>query len=253
MTKNSNQTAPEILVKTQLLGLQMVNATANQVLEYIVNFLKNPSNSKQKLLIFTPNPEMIVYAHRHPETKKILNHAQINLPDGVGLTMAASILGQPLKQRIAGVDFMEKLCQECNEKPIKIGLLGAGPGVAEKTSKCLRIKFPKLQIVFAQAEWPSTPQALPEIDILFVAFGFPKQEEWIVKNIPNLPVKAAMAVGGSFDYISGKVSRAPYFMRMLGLEWLYRLIRQPWRWKRQLALIEFILLVVQERFKTIGL
>jgi len=84
------------------------------------------------------------------------------------------------------------------------------------------------------------------VDILFVAYGFPKQEEWIAKNLPKLPVKAAMGVGGAFDYISGNVSRAPFFVRAIGLEWLFRLIRQPWRIKRQLRLATFILLVIKE-------
>src|SRR5579884_3272517 len=92
------------------------------------------------------------------------------------------------------------------------------------------------------------PHAISHIDILFVAFGFPKQEEFISKNLDKLPVTAMVGVGGAFDYISGKVSRAPLIVRFIGFEWLYRLIRQPWRFKRQLALVEFMWMVMKTRF-----
>ena len=90
-------------------------------------------------------------------------------------------------------------------------------------------------------------ETLTEIDILFVAFGVPKQEEWIYENLGKIPVKAAMGVGGAFDYISGTVTRAPYVVRVMGFEWLFRLLKQPWRWKRQMALLEFILLVFKQK------
>ena len=100
---------------------------------------------------------------------------------------------------------------------------------------------------FAEAELSQAKNQFPNTDILFVAYGFPKQEEWIAKHLEELPIKAAMAVGGSFDYISRRVDRAPVFIRSAGFEWLYRLIRQPWRIKRQLALVQFVGLVLQEK------
>lgn len=101
------------------------------------------------------------------------------------------------------------------------------------------------------AEAPNSKFIIPnskEIDILFVAFGFPKQEQWIAEHLEKLPIRVAMGVGGAFDYLSGRVSRAPFFLRSLGLEWLYRLVRQPWRIKRQLALVEFTGLVLKAKF-----
>ncbi len=230
------------LVKKNIIDLQMIDMTANDVLEYVIDFVQKPLDKNNKLLIFTPNPEIVVYAKSHPEFQNLLNQAQINLPDGIGITWAASYLGKPLRERITGIDFMLNLCQKSNENPIRIGLLGAGPGIADKTAECLIKKYHNLKIDFVASEWDGKDIS---VDILFVAFGFPKQEQWIAQNLPKLSVKSAMAVGGSFDYISAEVSRAPYLLRRIGLEWFYRLIRQPWRWKRQLALIEFIALVLQ--------
>ncbi len=250
-----------MLKTTQLLGVTITNETTENVLEYVYNHLKN---GKNKLFITTPNPEILVYANSHQDYKRLLNQANLSLPDGVGVFIASGLLGNTLKERIPGVDFMEELINKSDGKAVSIGLLGAGRGIAKRTAECLKEKYPWVRIAFAGAEWPddgfkikdlrfkNTSEASssqPQIDILFVAFGFPKQEEWISKNLERLPVKAAMGVGGAFDYISGNVPRAPYIIRAMGFEWLYRLIRQPWRFKRQLALFEFIWLVVKDRIR----
>lgn len=145
-----------------------------------------------------------------------------------------------------------------------MGFLGAGPKIALKTAECLQRKYPGLRVVFAGEEWGKNEihkdqqmangkwQIEDGIDILFVAFGFPGQEEWMANHIGKVPVRVMMGVGGAFDYISGKVTRAPYFLRVLGLEWLYRLLRQPWRLKRQFALIAFLLLLMREYKKDSG-
>jgi N-acetylglucosaminyldiphosphoundecaprenol N-acetyl-beta-D-mannosaminyltransferase len=129
-----------------------------------------------------------------------------------------------------------------------VGFLGAGPHVAGLTAECLREKYPGLKINFTETEW-NFEKEYPKTDILFVAFGSPKQEIWIAENLSRLPVKVAIGVGGAFDFVSGKVKRAPVFARKLGLEWLFRLIIEPWRIKRQTRLIKFIFLVCKEKFK----
>lgn len=235
--------------KKNILGVGISNATRQEILEYIWEVVKNRS---QKLKIFTPNPEMIVAAANDSELKHMLNEADISLCDGAGLYSAARFLKQPLKERITGVDLMENLCKESVRKGASIGLLGAGAGVAEKTAECLRKKYPGIKIVFVTDELRDSEgkdlqftnkDNAKHIDILFVAFGFPKQERWIIEHIEKLPITVAMGVGGAFDYISGTVPRAPKLVRSLGMEWLYRLIHQPWRWRRQLALVEFVYLV----------
>lgn len=250
-----------MLKKNILLDVGITNATDDSILEYLY---ANVKKNHKKFFIVTPNPEILVYAHKHPEYKTILNKAEIALPDGVGVFIAGGVLGQPFKQRIPGVDFIEELCKKSQEKTLSMGFLGGGPGVARSTAECLLKKYPWIKVRWVGEEWendkndterssqktmtfaPYISEKDP-IDILFVAFGFPKQEKWIYENLEHLPVRAAMGVGGSFDYLSGKVIRAPYVIRAMGFEWLFRLIRQPWRLKRQFALIEFIWLLLHAK------
>ncbi len=229
----------------QLLGISFTNATEQEALDYVFETLLH---DKKKSYIVTPNPEIVVYALTHSSFKSILNQAQLALPDGVGITLGAWWLGKPFSQRITGVDFMLLSCRESVKRAVKIGLLGAGVGVAERTAERLRFLYPGIQIVFVGEEWPGKNDTNPQaIDMLFVAFGHPKQEEWIATNLERLPVKVAMGVGGAFDYLAGDVVRAPEMVRKLGLEWLFRLIRQPWRWKRQLSLFRFGYFILREK------
>ena len=269
-----------MLQSIKILGVSVTNEKADKILEYVVSRVKN---GNKKLFIVTPNPEILAYAQAHPDYKAKLNHAEVALPDGIGLLIAGQILSTPLKERITGVDFIEMVCKTTRENPMSIGFLGGRGGVAEEAVKRLKKKYPWIQVVFVGEEWdkegfnrgpvnssfpqvldlneasfndlrasgnPSavaTPPKNKQIDILFVAFGFPKQEEWIYENLPKLPVKAAVGVGGAFDYLSGKVPRAPKFVQAIGLEWVFRLFIQPWRWKRQLALFTFIYLILKKR------
>lgn len=250
---------------TKLLGVTITNESEDKILEHVLKLVK----IGKKFTIVTPNPEILVYADKHEKYKNILNNAQIALPDGVGVVLAGKLVGKPFKSRVTGVDFIQNLCKITGENPISMGFLGGRGKVAERAVECLRKKYPWIKVAFVGQEWseagfdlPSTISAhprpsrsshsFPTIDILFVAYGFPKQEEWIAEHLENLPVTAAMGVGGSFDYLSGEVVRAPGFVRAWGFEWLFRLIRQPWRLKRQLALLEFIWLVIKERLTLKG-
>ncbi len=227
-----------------LLGVGINNLKIENVLELII---KGLVKNEKKYYVVTPNPEILVLADSNPAYKKVLNGAKLALPDGIGVMVASTLLGKPLREKISGVDLMENLCKEVSKRPITVGFLGAGANVAELTAECLREKYPGLKVNFTETEW-SFEKKYPETDILFVAFGSPKQEIWIAENLSRLPVKVAIGVGGAFDFVSGKVRRAPVFMRKLGLEWLFRLIIQPWRIKRQLRLIKFTFLVCKEKF-----
>lgn len=239
-----------MLSKKNILGIGFTDAKETEVLEYILQGLEK---DKQKYSIFTPNPEILMLANSMPEYKNIVNSAKLALPDGIGVMIAGKVMGEELKQRITGVDFVESLCKAVAEKPITVGFLGAGSGIAEQTAKCLINKFPNLKVVFTERGGPDDKTVhlikdqKKEIDILFVAFGSPKQEIWISENLNELPVKIAIGVGGAFDLISGKVKRAPLWIQKSGFEWLFRLINQPWRVKRQFALIRFVMLVLKEK------
>ena len=210
-------------------------------------------------------------AYHNKVYQDVLKSAQVMLPDGVGLLWAAKILGKPLQGRITGVDFMEKLCHQMSNRGLTVGFVGGRNKVAERTADCLKKRYPNLTVAYAAPEWGladgewqvvgskdktdlkgsdhklHATRHKPDIDILFVAYGAPKQEEWIHENLPNIPVRSAMGVGGAFDYISGEVSRAPKGMQKVGLEWMYRLVREPWRFRRQMKLVEFMRLVLAEK------
>lgn len=245
------QTLPTI----DLLGINVTTASKEKILEYIAISLEKP---QKKLFIVTPNPEIIMYARSHPDFKDIMNEADIALPDGIGATSALLLCGKGHIQRITGTDMVDDLLDYLSKRkktesegaknPYKIGLFGGMPGVAEKAAECLQKKYSGIEISFASDVWEEKKMKDKRLDILFVALGFPKQERWLFENLGKSQATIGIGVGGAFDFISGEVSRAPVFIRTIGLEWFYRLLVQPWRIKRQLALISFSLLVLKEAF-----
>jgi N-acetylglucosaminyldiphosphoundecaprenol N-acetyl-beta-D-mannosaminyltransferase len=231
--------------KIYLLGVGFNNLKIKEVLELIIKGLKK---SEEKYYVVTPNPEILVIANSDSNYKNVLNRAKLALPDGIGVIIASRLLLTPLKERIHGVDLMDSLCKKVSKQPITVGFIGAGPHVADLAAECLRNKYPGLIINFTETEW-NFEKKYPETDILFVAFGSPKQEIWIAENLSRLPVKVAIGVGGAFDFVSGKIKRAPVFVRKLGLEWLFRLVKEPRRIKRQLRLVKFMVLICIEKLK----
>lgn len=205
--------------------------------------------------VVTVNPEFVMEAQRLPEFRSILNNAHLALPDGVGLLLAGRIQGVPLKERVTGVDTVVGAAALAARKGYRLFLLGAAPGVAEETARRLLQANPGLDIAGTYAGSPA-PEEEDEIvariaaaapDMLFVAYGAPKQDIWIARNLHRLNVPIAMGVGGAFDFIAGRAKRAPRWVQRAGLEWLHRLVREPWRWRRMLALPRFLIRVVVEQ------
>lgn len=242
-----------------LFGVNITTSSRVEILEYLKENLKK--NSKG-MVIVTPNPEIIMYARKHPDFMNILNEADIALPDGVGISIAAKCMGLGRIEKLPGVEFMEELVGMIsqlnkvvqgpskgygqNKKSVNsIGLFGGLPGVAELTGLCLQKKYSGTVISYASHTWDTHKLSHKDMSVLFVALGHPKQEKWMHDNANEIPAKIIMGVGGSFDFISGRVRRAPGILQKIGLEWLFRLINQPWRWKRQLALISFTVLTVK--------
>lgn len=234
----------------EILGIKISEATKEQALQKVAEFL----NSSGQHTVFTPNPEIVVKAQKDEYFKKVLNSGDLNLCDGMGLQIFTKI------KRIPGVDFMINICQLAAEQGRGVYLLGAGNDeVVGKTFEELNKKFPSLHIS-GYNKGPELDESLMQkfdgpifeqinqsgAEVLFVAFGMGKQEKWIYENLNKIPnVKIAMGVGGSFDFISGKVKRAPLFLRQIGLEWMYRLIQQPSRIGRILnATLRFTWLVL---------
>lgn len=218
-------------MEKQLLGVKIDDVNLDQAIQIALDLVKKPG----KHYIVTPNPEILVMAQKDEELKKILNAADLAIPDGVGLKLSGDIV-----MTTPGIDLMEELIKMADDRAFTVGFLGGRDGVAKKTAECLLKKYPKLKVSFVCEE----PGKIPATDILFVAFGAPKQEKWIANNLGNIPVKVAMGVGGAFDYLSGRVPRAPKFIRNLGFEWMFRLIIEPWRIKRQLKLLKYLKLLM---------
>ena len=227
--------------------------------------LAKKEENKPVFKIFTPNPEQVVQAKKDQEFKKNLKKADILLPDGAGLLFASRVLRQrgklsdKIEERITGVDLVEFILQFLVEQDLKALIIGGRDyDCASDRSVVTEVKKNLFWTeAYADKEDPlvEEEEALEKIiedlkpDVIFVALGAPSQEKWIINHqdlMSKLGVKLAIAVGGSFDFILGKVSRAPEWMQKLNLEWFYRLVKEPWRWKRQTRLIEFLSLLWQE-------
>lgn len=240
---------PEVL---SILAVKVHNVTIGQALSLVKRYMDEPRLHQ----IATVNPEFVMTAQKDAAFRRVLNEADLCLPDGIGLLLAGRWLGQPLSERVAGSDLVYKVAAEAANHGWRLFLLGAEPGVADQAAKLLQSKYPRLQIA---GTYPGSP-ALDEntalvtrinesgTDILYVAYGAPAQDLWIARNNEALDnVRVAIGVGGSLDFVTGRAVRAPRWIQKIGLEWLYRLVREPWRWKRMLALPQFTFLVLMSR------
>jgi N-acetylglucosaminyldiphosphoundecaprenol N-acetyl-beta-D-mannosaminyltransferase len=201
----------------------------------------------------TVNPEFVMTAQRDAHFQAILQRADLCLADGVGLLWAARWLGDPLPERLPGSELVYHLAELAARRGWRLYLLGAAPGVAEEAAAIFQRQYPGLQIAgtFAGSPDPVEDMALvarineSEADILYVAYGAPRQDKWIDRNRNKLTtVRLALGVGGSLDFVVGRAIRAPRWAQRLGLEWLHRLVYEPWRWRRMLALPRFVWAVV---------
>ncbi|MFH1461050.1 MAG: WecB/TagA/CpsF family glycosyltransferase [Patescibacteria group bacterium] len=225
----------------QILGVKLDSLSQEEVLVKIENFIKD---GEQHYLVL-PYSEFVVEANRDEQFRQILNQSDLSLCDGRGLLWAAGFLGQPLKEQILGVELTEIICR----KYFKIFLFGGRKQVVEKTAR----KYDSHIIGWLDG-YQDTEKAIEEInrvkpEIVLVALGMPKQEKWISRNLKKIPsVKLAVGVGGAFDFISGQIKRAPKFLQRIGLEWLWRLTRQPRRIKRIFkAVVVFSWLTIKAR------
>ncbi len=217
------------------------------------NILSNWMTDDRPRQICTVNPEFVMVAQRDIHFYNILNRADLCAADGIGLLWAAQRQGTRLPDRITGSDGLPRIAAWAAEAGWRLFLLGAAEGVAAKAAELLRARHPGLQIVGVHAGSPAAEEEDDIVaminqsgaDILFVAYGAPRQDKWIARNLPRLNVKVAMGVGGAIDFVAGVQRRAPAGWQRLGLEWLYRLIQEPWRWRRMLRLPRFVLVVLR--------
>lgn len=225
--------------------------------EYVA-VLKQRLLNQEKTFVVTANPELVMYAVYDKNYLDTLNKADFVTPDGIGIVIASKILKNPLKERVAGFDLMGKLLEIAESHQLKVYLLGSKETTLEKAYENILEKHANLQIVgkhhgYFDMEDRSVVDEIKSLkpDLVFVALGFPKQELWIEKNIDQFDKGLFMGVGGSFDVWAGEVKRAPKIWIKLNLEWLYRLIKQPIRYKRMLVLPKFLVRVLLNRNKNI--
>jgi N-acetylglucosaminyldiphosphoundecaprenol N-acetyl-beta-D-mannosaminyltransferase len=232
--------------RIRLLGVPVDAVTPETALARALALVQEPPPGRAAL-VFTPNPEAVVAACRDPEVLRILEAADLALPDGVGLVWAARRAGRPLPARVPGVEFMERLLAEAARRGWPVFLLGARPGVAEAAARQAVRRFPGLRVAgthhgyFPPEQEDAVVRAVAASGaaLLFAGMG-ERQHGFLYRNAGRLgAVRLAMAVGGSLDVLAGVVPRAPLTFRRLGLEWLWRLLREPRRWRRQLALPAF--------------
>jgi N-acetylglucosaminyldiphosphoundecaprenol N-acetyl-beta-D-mannosaminyltransferase len=266
----------------EVLGIRFHNLTRAEATRAIAALAKSPGPS----YVVKPYSEFVPRAHRNTELRDILNAAALCLPDGIGILWAAHYLSlrggrlralwqlplslaslalnprairRPIKENMAGADLTWEMLSQLDTMQATAFLLGGTNDELHGTHKKIEQRFEGLRVVGARGGHFNTKGSeneavIEEINtaapqVLLVAMGFPLQERWIAENLPRLIVNVAVAEGGSFSFISGFTRRAPAWMRRSGLEWLFRLLRQPWRLRRQLALPLFVWLVVRERFR----
>ena len=232
----------------RILGIPIHDVTLDEAVEQAAAWVKEGRAHQMA----TVNPEFVMAARRDPAFRAVLEGADLCLPDGVGITLAARYLGRPLRERVAGVDLVEALAARAARDGWRVFFLGAAPGVADRAASILAARYPGLTVAGTHAGSPRREEEDDIVrrvreagaDVLLVAYGAPAQDLWLARNLARTGAKVGVGVGGAFDYIAGVVPRAPRWMRRVGLEWLYRLIHQPWRWRRQRVLPLYALLVL---------
>lgn len=230
-----------------VVGVPIQNVTMDEAVRDCSAFL----DTKDKRIVVTPNAEILQLCVEDKDVKDIICKADYIVPDGIGVVRGAQILGTPVKGKVAGCDLAWNLLSEMEKKGKRLFLLGAKPGVAATAAEKMKAAHPDLIIAGVQDGYFKEDTLVvdainaADTDVLFVCLGVPKQEKWMMAHKDELNVSLMMGLGGSLDVFAGTVKRAPKIFIKLGLEWLYRLIKEPWRFKRMMKLPVFFVSVLK--------
>ncbi|KAA0565873.1 WecB/TagA/CpsF family glycosyltransferase [Bacillus sp. CH30_1T] len=235
----------------QILDIPFVNKTKDDIVNDLYNqYLKE----EKKAFIVTANPEIVMHARTDTDYLYTLSKADYIIPDGIGVVIASRLKKQPLVERVPGFELMEELLTLSNEHPFRVYIVGAKPEVLEKAVVNVKKKYPNLHLVgyhhgYFEDENEEIIHGIQESepDLVLVALGFPRQEKWIKENMSRVQKGVFIGVGGSIDVLAGHVKRAPVIWQKVHLEWFYRLLQQPSRWRRMVVLPQFIFHVLKSR------
>lgn len=237
--------------RIDILGVGFDNITKAEAVDHA--FAIQPEH--KAYYVVTPNPEIVMRAREDEGMLSAAQNAELVIPDGIGVIYGAKILGTPLKERVPGIDFTSSLMEKMNEEGRSVFLFGSKPGVADKAAENLAKKFPRLRFVGTNDGYFSDDEPIIEKinrakpDLMLVCLGAPKQEKWMQRNAPRLDVGIMIGAGGSLDVFAGVVERAPEKWQKLGLEWLYRLLKEPKRIIRMMNLPKFLIAVIIGRIR----
>ncbi len=244
------ETAVLARAEARVLGTRLHAVDHGQALAWVDAWIQTGTRAH----IATVNPEFVMRARRDRAFHALLNRTRLNLPDGVGILLAARLRRAGLPERVTGVDLFHDIAKLAARRGWQLLLVGGGPGVAAGAARRLASAHPGLPLPIAHVGSPNpdgdfeAQRVLSEVSpqVVFVAYGAPAQEFWIERNISSTMGVVALGVGGALDYVSGEVPRAPAALRVLGLEWVVRLWREPSRWRRMGVLPAFAVLAVRE-------
>ena len=241
--------------KVDILGIPFDSMDVEEALDLLESYLDEPKNH----IITTPNPEGVMQARRNPVFRDALLGADLRLADGTGIVLASRYIGNPIPERVRGVDTIYALLERLSKKDRKhtAFFLGGAPGIAEKAKLEMENRFPALSVIgchhgyFTPEEEPAILDELNRLkpDIMLVCIGMPKAEIWAHAH-RDIPARLTLCLGGTLDIMAGNVKLAPQLIRKLGLEWLHRLIKEPSRIKRQLDIPRFVLAVLRHGRKS---
>lgn len=232
-------------MSVSILGLPIQNVTMSEAVDDVYGFF----GARESKIVVTPNAEILQMYSTDPAMKEALEKADYIVPDGVGVLLAAKRLGTPLKEKVAGVELSRNLLEKAAKEGGNVYLLGAKPGVAAEAKRCLEEEIPGISIVGVRDGYfkPEDEPAIIEeinalnVDMLFVCLGAPKQELWMAEHKSDLKIGVMLGLGGSLDIFSHTLKRAPQWMINCRVEWLYRVIKEPYRIGRIASLPKFLL------------
>lgn len=237
--------------KISIFDIPIDNIRMEQAFAKVISFLEKDFCH----IVFTPNSEIMMAARSDALLKEILSSANLLVADGAGVVLGSKILGTPLPERVAGYDLTCKIFEYASQNPLRIFLFGAKPDVVEVAATKIPMMFPGIEIVGYENGYFKPEDESKILDhiskcnpqLLLVALGAPRQEKWIYANRDKIKANVCIGVGGSLDVFAGVAQRAPLIFQKYGLEWFYRLCKQPSRFVRMLALPKFVLYTFAER------